>query len=188
MKPYLLPAIRLTLVCLLLFSVMYTALVWCIAQLTPDKGDAAVWMVHGKKMYRNIGQKFSDDKYFWSRPSAVNYNAASAGASNKGPNNPDYLHSVKQNVDLFQSHHPGVPASAIPSDLITASGSGLDPNIAVQSAMIQVNRIAQIRHVPKTIIESLVRQHTDRPLLGIFGPESVNVLALNIALDSLTNH
>ncbi|WP_298296519.1 potassium-transporting ATPase subunit C [Hydrotalea sp.] len=188
MKNYLLPAIRLTLVCLLLFSVLYTTLVWCVAQITPDKGEAAIWMVHGRKMYRNIGQKFSDDKYFWSRPSAVNYNAAAAGASNKGPNNSEYLQTVQQNIDSFQLHHPGTPVSAIPSDLVTASGSGLDPNISVQSAYIQITRIAQVRQINPSIIETLVHMHIQKPLLGIFGPESVNVLELNIALDSLTNH
>lgn len=96
-----------------------------------------------EKHYENIAQNFSDDKYFSSRPSAVNYNAAGSGGSNKGPSNPDYLATVQARIDTFMMHNPEVRKSDIPSDLVTASGSGEDPNISIQGAFVQIPRIAK---------------------------------------------
>ena len=90
-----------------------------------------------------IGQKFTDDKYFWSRPSAVDYNAAGSGGSNKGPTNPDYLKHVQEELILSLFTIPALKKKQIPSDMVTASGSGLDPIYLVQAAYVQVKRIAQ---------------------------------------------
>ena len=140
---------------------------------------------NGKKHYENIAQNFYDDQYFWSRPSAVNYNAAGSGGSNKGPSNPDYLATVQARIDSFMVHNPDINKSDIPSDLVTASGSGQDPNLSIQGALVQIPRIAKARNISAEELKSLVHQHTEKPLLGLFGVEKINVLKLNIALNNL---
>jgi K+-transporting ATPase ATPase C chain len=185
MKKELLPALLLTIVCIVFFSGIYTVVVWGIAQLSPNKGDGFVVTANGKTYYENVAQKFTDDKYFMTRPSAVDYNAAGSGGSNKGPNNPDYLADVQKRIDTFMVHNPGVKKSDIPSDLVTASGSGLDPDISIQGAKVQVARIAKVRGLPEDAVNKLVDEHVDKPLFGVFGPEKINVLKLNIALEGL---
>lgn len=185
MKSNIFPAIKLTLICLVFFSGIYTVSIWGVAQFSPNKGKGETITHNGKIFYRNIGQSFSDDRYFNSRPSAVNYNAAGSAGSNKGPSNPDYLAEVQTRIDSFAAHNPGVEKSAIPADLVTASGSGLDPNISVQAAKIQVERIAKLRRISSAVLLKLIEQQTEKPLLGLFGPEKINVLELNLALDKL---
>ncbi|MFT4202508.1 MAG: K(+)-transporting ATPase subunit C [Chitinophagaceae bacterium] len=185
MKENIFPAIRLTIVCLLFFSGIYTLIVLGVAQLADNKGNGEVVVHNGKTYYANVGQKFTDDRYFYSRPSAVDYNAAGAAGSNKGPSNPDYLKTVGQRIDTFLVHNPGIRRSEIPSDLVTASGAGLDPHISVQAANVQVRRIARIRGTAEANIRQLILSNTEKPLLGLFGTERVNVLRLNIALDNL---
>ncbi len=185
MKENIFPAIRLTIVCLLFFSGIYTIIILGFAQLAPNKGKGEVIEANGKTYYSNIGQKFTDDKYFYSRPSAVGYNAAGAGGSNKGPSNPEYLAEVQARIDTFLVHNPNVQKSEIPSDLVTASGGGLDPNISVQAAKVQIKRIAKIRDIAAANLQQLIISNTEKPLLGLFGTERINVLKLNIALDNL---
>lgn len=185
MKQYILPAVRLTLVCLVFFMVIYPAFIWSIAKLTPNKGQAETITINGKKYYTNIAQNFSDDKYFSSRPSAVAYNAAGSGGSNKGPSNPDYLAEVQARIDTFLVHNPGVQKSEIPSDLVTASGAGLDPNISVQAAKVQVKRIAKTRGIAEEKVLQIITDNTEKPLLGMLGTEKINVLKINIALGQL---
>jgi K+-transporting ATPase ATPase C chain len=185
MKENIMPAIRLTLVCLVFFCGIYTLIVLGLAQVTPGKGGGETINENGKKYYANVGQKFTEDQYFWSRPSAVDYNAAGAAGSNKGPSNPDYLKTVQQRIDTFLVHNPGIQKEDIPSDLVTASGSGLDPHISVQAARIQVKRIAAIRGINESRVQQLVIQSIEKPLLGLLGTERINVLKLNIALDQL---
>ncbi len=183
MKKHILPAIKLTVVMILFFTVLYPLVVWGIAQFAPNSGKGAAIEDQGSKYYSNIGQHFSDDQYFWSRPSAVNYNAAGSGGSNKGPSNEEYLAEVQARIDTFMIHNPGIKKSEIPVDLVTASGSGLDPNISVQAAKVQVKRIAKIRNIDENKLYQLVESHIEKPLWGVFGPERINVLKLNIALD-----
>ena len=185
MKTNLLPAIKLTLLCMVLFMGVYTLVMLGIAQTAPNRGNGFIIEANGKRYYENIGQKFTFDKYFWSRPSAVDYNAAGSGGSNKGPSNPEYLKTVRDRIDTFMVHNPSVKKEEIPSDIVTASGSGEDPNISIQAAMIQIGRIAKVRNIPEDKIMNLVNEHTEKPLLGIFGPSKVNVLKLNISLDNL---
>lgn len=185
MKTNILPAIKLTLLFMVFFSGIYTLVLYGIAQLAPNQGKGEIILHDGKKFYTNIAQNFTDDKYFSSRPSAVAYNAAGSGGSNKGPSNPDYLAEVQARIDTFLAHNPGVSKSEIPSDLVTASGAGLDPNISVQAARVQVKRIAQSRGLAEENIKQLIVSHTERPLLGLFGTEKINVLKLNISLDNL---
>ncbi|MBO9619488.1 MAG: K(+)-transporting ATPase subunit C [Niabella sp.] len=185
MKKNIIPAIRLTLVCFVFFSGIYTLVVLGAAQFTANKGKGDVVVSNGKTYFANLGQKFTNDKYFYSRPSAVDYNAAAAGASNKGPSNPEYLKTVQTRIDTFLVHNPGIKKEAIPSDLVTSSGSGLDPDISVPAARVQVKRIAAIRGIGGGNLEQLILSNTEKPLLGLFGTEKINVLKLNIALDNL---
>jgi len=186
MKQHILPAIRLTLVCIVFFCGVYTLAIYGIAQAAPAKGKGEEVTVNNKTVgYKLIGQSFTQDKYFWGRPSAVGYNAAGSGGSNKGPSNPDYLHDVQSRIDTFLVHNPGIKKEDIPSDLVTASGSGEDPDISVEAASIQVKRIAAVRGIDGTKINALVTANTEGPLFGLFGTQKVNVLKLNIALDEM---
>lgn len=185
MKQNILPAIRLTAICLVFFAGFYTLIIFGIAQFSPNHGKGEILTVNQKKYYSNVGQKFTNDNYFWSRPSAVDYNAAGAAGSNKGPSNPDYLKTVQERIDNFIKHNPEISKADIPSDLVTASGSGLDPNISVQAANVQVKRIAKLRNMNEDKIQDLVSSNIEEPFLGLFGTEKINVLKLNIALSGL---
>lgn len=185
MKEYITPTIRLTLCCALFFSGIYTLCILGVAQFAPNRGKGEVVMVQGRQQHINVAQKFTDNKYFWSRPSAVDYNAAGSGGSNKGPNNLDYLAEVKTRIDTFLLKNPTIKRSEVPSELVTASGSGLDPNISVQGAKVQVYRIAKIRNLDKQKVLDLIVENTEKPLLGMLGTEKLNVLKLNIELDKL---
>jgi K+-transporting ATPase ATPase C chain len=186
MKQNIFPAIRLTLVCAVFFMGFYSLLIFAAAQLAPAKGKGETIVVNNKTVgWKLLGQKFTIDKYFWSRPSAANYNASASAASNKGPTNPAYLQEVQNRIDTFLAHNPGVKKQEIPSDLVTASGSGLDPHISVQAAKVQVKRIAAVRNISEEKVNELVKEHIEKPLLGLFGTERVNVLRLNIDLDKI---
>jgi K+-transporting ATPase ATPase C chain len=185
MKTNILPAIKLTVLSIILLMVIYPLALWGIAQLSPNNGKGEIVSQNGKTYYSNIGQTFTQDQYFNSRPSAVGYNAAGSGGSNKGPSNTEYLAEVQARIDTFLLHNPGINKSEIPVDLITASGSGLDPDISVQAAKVQVKRIAKVRNVSETALQQLITQQTESPTFGLFGPEIINVLKLNLALDNL---
>ncbi|MBK6929355.1 MAG: K(+)-transporting ATPase subunit C [Saprospirales bacterium] len=187
MKEHILPALRLTLVCLAFFSGIYTAAVWGVAQILPNKGRAERLPHENGYYYANVGQAFRSDRYFWPRPSAVGYNAAGSAGSNKGPTNPDYLAVVQTRIDTFLAQHPGIRRAEIPADIVTASGSGLDPHISPQAANVQAGRVAQARGMPVSDVAALVQAHTEKPWLGFVGNTRVNVLRLNLALDQLTN-
>lgn len=186
MKKHILPALKLTLFSIVVLAIIYPLIVWAIAQLAPNQGKGEVLTHNGQKYYANIGQSFTDDKYFWSRPSAVNYNAAGSGGSNKGPSNEEYLAIVQARIDTFLIRNPSVQKSDIPVDLVTASGSGLDPNFSVSAAQVQVERIAVSRNIATSKLHQLIEQNTEKPLWGMFGPEKINVLTLNIALDKMS--
>src|ERR1700678_1330097 len=184
MRKYILPSLKLTLVLIVICSVLYPLLVAVVGWLTPGQENRVRVEYNGKAVgYANIGQRFTDDKYFWSRPSALAYNAAGSGGSNKGPSNPDYLKDVQAHIDTFLAHNPGVRAADIPAELVTYSGSGLDPDLSPAGAMIQVKRVAVVRHLSEDKVNALVDRYVQRPLWGIFGPAKVNVLQLNLALD-----
>jgi len=165
---------------------LYPLLIAGIGKATPAGGKGKTLSVNGRVVgYELIGQKFTEDKYFWGRPSAVDYNPAGSAGSNKGPSNPDYLKMVQDRIDTFLVHNPGVKKEEIPADLVTASGSGLDPDISPSSAYVQVKRIAAIRKLPEEKVKSLVDQHVEKPFLGL-APEKVNVLRLNVDLDKFS--
>ena len=185
MKKQIFPAIKLTLITLLFFSGIYTIAVLAIAQAAPGKGKGNMVTLNESRQYLDIGQRFTEDRYFNSRPSAVDYNAAGSGASNKSATNPEYLKAVAARIDTFLLHNPAVNRSQVPVELVTASGSGLDPHLSVKAAMIQVKRIASARKMNEAVLVNLVRQHTEQPMMGLAGPQVVNVLKINLALDQV---
>lgn len=186
MKKYIMQSLKLTLVMIVLCAAVYPLAIAGIAKFAPGGGKGETVTLNGKIVgYANIGQRFTADKYFRSRPSAVDYNAAGSAGSNKGPGNPDYLQTVQERIDTFLAHNPGVQKEQIPAELVTASGSGLDPDLSPAAARIQAKRIAATRKIDEQKIIRLIDQQTQEPLLGLFGPSKVNVLKLNAALDQL---
>ena len=179
-------SLRLTIVLIVICAGIYPLIIALAAKMTPGGGKGETIIVNGRVVgYANVGQQFTQDKYFWSRPSAVDYNAAGSAGSNKGPTNPDYLKTVQNRIDTFLVHNPGIKKSAVPAEMVTASGSGLDPDISPASAWVQVKRVAAVRNLPEEKVKSLVAAHIEKPLLGILGPSKVNVLKLNVALDEI---
>ena len=174
---------------LILFGLLFPLLIWAVGLIFPSQANGLPIYKNGNLIgFENIGQKFYSDKYFWGRPSAVDYNAASTGGSNKGPSNPEYLKDVEKRIEYFLQKNPEVKRSVIPSDLVTASGSGIDPDISPQAAFIQVPRISKIRNIGRETLRRMVKSNIESPFLGIFGTERVNVLKLNLALDELKNN
>jgi K+-transporting ATPase ATPase C chain len=132
-----------------------------------------------------IGQSFSSPGYFHGRPSDCGYDAASSAASNLGPSNPKLFEQVRARIDTVRGENGLAAGTPVPADLVLSSASGLDPEITPSSALIQIVRIAAARHLEVAVVRHLVEQHTQRPVLRIFGQERINVLKLNLALDSI---
>ena len=130
-----------------------------------------------------IAQKFTKPEYFQPRPSGVDYNAASTGGTNYGPSNLDHLKAVRERLEATTTLE-GVNASAVPSEMVTASGGGLDPHVPPAAAELQARRVAQARGVAVERVRELIRSHTQSPTLGFLGRARVNVLDLNLALDA----
>lgn len=183
MKTYLLPSLKMTLVMLVLCCVIYFGIINLIGNLAPGGGEGKKLTANGKVVgYEDIGQRFTADKYFWGRPSAVDYNAAGSGGSNKATSNPAFLKTVQERIDTFLAHNPGITSEQIPAEMVTASGSGLDPHITPAGAYIQVARVARARGLNAAKIRSLVEQYIETNPIG---PDKVNVLKLNMAADQL---
>jgi len=185
--------IRNTLMSLLLFTVItgfvYPLAVTGIAQVIfPDKANGSIITKNGKIVGSALlGQQFDDPKYFWGRPSATTpqpYNGGSSSGSNLGPNNPDLLKAVKERIQALREADPGNTAE-IPVDLVTASGSGLDPHISPAAAAYQVQRVAKLRGMDEAKVSALVTANSEGRQFGILGEPVVNVLKLNLALDDL---
>lgn len=183
-------AIRLTLVFCVFLSVSYVLVLWLFAKAAgPNGGEVELVEVDGKAVGAvSVGQAFSGDGFFWSRPSCAGdgYDAANSCGSNKGPTNPEYLAEVEARIDSFLVQHPYLNRKDVPAEMVTASGSGLDPHISPQAALVQVKRVAMARGLSETCVRDLVNQHTEAPLLGLFGTEKVNVLKLNVALEKIS--
>ena len=184
--------VRPAIVSLILLSVVtglaYPAVVTAVAQLVfPRQANGSLLVRDGKVVGSAlIGQPFDDPKYFWGRPSATSpfpYNAASSSASNQGPTNPALYDAVKSRVDALRAADPGNTAP-VPVDLVTASGSGLDPHISPAAALYQVGRVAKARKLDESAVRQLVGEHTEGRQLGVLGEPRVNVLTLNLALDA----
>jgi K+-transporting ATPase ATPase C chain len=156
----------------------------------PEQANGSLIVHNGKVIgSKLIGQYFDKPEYFWSRPSATSpfpYNAAASGGSNLGPTNPALIEAVKARVAAFRAADPG-NAPPIPVDLVTASGSGLDPHISPAAALYQVKRVARARGLDESTVQTLVTQHTEGRQFGLLGEPRVNVLELNLALDALSH-
>lgn len=180
---------KLTLAFCVLFSVGYIFILWAFAQVaSPNKGNAEVVELNGRVVgAANVGQSFTSDIYFWGRPSCAGdgYDASSSSGSNKGPSNEVYLAEMEARIDTFLAHHPYLKREEVPAEMVTASGSGLDPDISPKSARVQVERVARARGLSPEKVAALVNANTEGPLLGLFGPARVNVLKLNIALEKV---
>jgi K+-transporting ATPase ATPase C chain len=183
------PAILLLVLFTIVTGLVYPAVVTGIAQLAmPGKANGSLIESGGKPIGSElIGQAFSDPKHFWSRPSATSpypYNAASSAGSNQGPTNPALIDAVKDRVKALRDADPENKAP-VPVDLVTASGSGLDPHISPAAAEYQVARVAKAQGLAPERVRALVAQYTHGRQLGFLGEPVVNVLQLNLALDTL---
>ncbi len=181
------PAIMMTIVLTVVTGLAYPIVMTGIAQvLFPSQANGSLIYKDGKPVgSRLIGQPFDDPKYFWSRPSATTPfpdNSGSSGGSNLGPTNPDLQKAVQGRIDALKAADPGNTAP-IPVDLVTASGSGLDPDISPAAAMYQVRRVAKARNLSEEVVRGLVEAHTAGRQFRFLGEPRVNVLELNLALD-----
>ena len=180
-------SLRLTLVFCVFFSICYILVLWIFGLIVgPGGGNAETLVLNGRVVgAANVGQQFTKDVYFWGRPSHAGdgYDASSSSDSNKGPTNEEYLADVNTRIDSFLEKHPYLERNDVPSEMVTASASGLDPHITPESAYVQVKRVAKARGMEEGAVRSLVDQAVEKPLLGMFGTEKVNVLKLNIALE-----
>jgi len=184
-----LPALRMLVVLSALTGLVYPLVMTGIAQIAfPKTANGSLIVVNGKTVGSElIGQAFDDPKYFWSRPSATSpqpYNGASSGASNQGARNPALADAVKDRIKALRDADPDNKAP-VPVDLVTASGSGLDPHISVAAAEYQIGRVAKARGLPEQQLRALVSKNTEERTFGILGEPRVNVLALNLALDGV---
>jgi potassium-transporting ATPase KdpC subunit len=192
------PAIVLVIILTLITGLIYPLVMTGIAGvLFPTQAQGSLVEIDGKVVGSSlIGQEFTSDKYFHGRPSATTapdpndssktvaapYNAANSGGSNLGPTNKALIDRVKDDVDKLKQENPSAP---VPIDLVTTTGSGLDPDITPEGALFQVPRVAKARNIPEDRLSQLVNDHVEGRLLGLFGEPRVNVLALNMALDGL---
>jgi K+-transporting ATPase ATPase C chain len=183
------PAVVLFLLLTILTGIVYPFVVTAIAQvLFPHQAAGSLLTRDGRAIGSElIGQSFSDPQHFWGRPSATTpqpYNGAASNASNLGPLNPALTDAIKARVAALRAADPGNTAP-VPVDLVTSSGSGLDPHISVAAANYQAARIARARGLTLARVEALIAAHTEGRLLGVIGEPRVNVLELNLALDAL---
>jgi K+-transporting ATPase ATPase C chain len=180
------PALVVFLLLTIVTGIVYPLLVTGVAQLAlPWKANGSLIRRGGYAGSELIGQPFDDPKYFWGRPSATPdfpYNSASSSGSNLGPSNPALVEAVKARVEALRKADPG-NKSSIPVDLVTASGSGLDPHITPAAALYQVPRVARVRGLSEDQVRRLVEQFTEPRQWGFLGEPRVNVLKLNLALD-----
>lgn len=189
MKDQIRPALTMLLLLTVLTGLVYPLAVTGLAQLLfPDQANGSLIVREGKVIgSRLIGQHFDKPEYFWSRPSATApfpYNAAASGGSNLGPTNPVLIEAVNARVAALRAADPGSDLP-IPVDLVTASGSGLDPHISPAAAQYQAKRVARARSLDESTVQTLVAQHTEGRQFGLLGERRVNVLQLNLALDAL---
>lgn len=189
MNTLLRPAVSLFLLLTLITGGVYPLLVSGIgAALFTREVNGSLIMRDGKPVGSElIGQNFSDPKYFWGRLSGtapMPYNGAASGGTNLGPLNPALTSNVKARIDALRLADPANPA-AVPVDLVTASGSGLDPHISPAAAYYQMARVARARGLPEAAVRDLVERATEGRQFGLFGEPRVNVLALNLALDRI---
>ena len=183
-------ALRMMVLMIVLTGIIYPLFITGVAQVIfPHKANGSMVTVNGSVVGANlIGQQFTQTKYFWPRPSAAGtgYDAMSSGASNLGPTSKTLIDRIKKDVAALIKADPGLKYGSVPVDMVTASGSGLDPDITPANAYAQVARVAAARGLTVAAVRNLVKQHIAGRQLGVLGEPHVNVLLLNIALDQLS--
>ncbi|MBK6849257.1 MAG: potassium-transporting ATPase subunit KdpC [Proteobacteria bacterium] len=189
MRTLLRPALSLLAIFTLITGLAYPLAITGVAQLVfPRQANGSLLRDEGQVIGSAlIGQRFTQPRYFWGRPSATSpqpYNAAASTGSNLGPLNPALRAAVEQRVGVLRAHAPSSPA-AIPVDLVTASGSGLDPDLSPAAALYQVARVARVRGLAVSQVRALVEGQIEWRTFGLLGEPRVNVLRLNLALDAL---
>lgn len=182
-------SVMMTVLSTIVFGLLYPLAMTGLAQvLFPRQANGSLIVEGGRVVGSTlIGQPFSDPKYFWGRPSATSPfpdNAAASSGSNLGPTNQALLDAVRQRIDDLRKADPGNTAP-VPVDLVTASASGLDPDISPAAAQYQAARVARVRHMPLDTVDRLIRQHTAGRQFGVLGEPRVNVLELNQGLDRM---
>ena len=173
----------------LLLGLIYPLIMTSIVQLLfPHRANGSQITLNSKVVgSKLIGQSFSSPGYFHGRPSDCGYDAAHSSSSNLGPSNPELFKQVQERINHVRTEN-GLPDTAqIPADLVLASGSGLDPEISPQSARLQVTRIAKFRNLPEAVLQKLIEQKTQKPIIRVLGQPRVNVLTLNLGLDSISS-
>ena len=186
-------AIKMTLMLTLLTGIAYPLAIVALAHLFfPAQAEGGLIVRKGQVVgAQEIGQNFFSPRYFHGRPSAAGsngYDASSSGGSNLGPTNKTLIETVRARVSTLREKEPGINHGELPVDLVTASASGLDPEVSPAAAAIQVARIARVRGLAERTVRSLIESNTRGRALGILGEPGVNVLALNLALDDLDHH
>lgn len=182
------PIIRITFTFLVLCGLVYPLIVTGIAQaVMKDNADGSLIYndkdeVVGSKL---IGQNFTDPRYFHGRVSSIEYKAEASGSNNYAPSNPDLAKRVEKSIDDWKKQNRAIPVTEVPIDLVTNSGSGLDPDISPKAASVQVDRISKLTNIPKEKLDQLIKDQTEGAPLGLFGEDRVNVLKLNLELQKL---
>ncbi|MEK4095055.1 MULTISPECIES: K(+)-transporting ATPase subunit C [unclassified Bacillus (in: firmicutes)] len=182
------PIIRITFTFLVLCGLVYPLIVTGIAQaVMKDNADGSLIYndkdeVVGSKL---IGQNFTDPRYFHGRVSSIEYKAEASGSNNYAPSNPDLAKRVEKSIDDWKKQNRAIPVTEVPIDLVTNSGSGLDPDISPKAASVQVDRISKLTNISKEKLDQLIKDQTEGAALGLFGEDRVNVLKLNLELQKL---
>ncbi|PEM87649.1 potassium-transporting ATPase subunit C [Bacillus wiedmannii] len=182
------PIIRITFTFLVLCGLVYPLIVTGIAQaVMKDNADGSLIYNDKNEVIGStlIGQNFTDPRYFHGRVSSIEYKAEASGSNNYAPSNPDLEKRVEKSIEEWKKQNRTIPVTEVPMDLVTNSGSGLDPDISPQAASVQVDRISKLTKIPKETLGQLIKDQTEGAALGLFGENRVNVLKLNLELQKL---
>ncbi|WP_226617936.1 potassium-transporting ATPase subunit KdpC [Cytobacillus firmus] len=182
------PIVRTTFVIMLAGGLLYPLAVTGIAQvIMPDKADGSLIYSENNEVIGSalIGQSFSSPEYFHGRVSSIEYDGAGSGSNNYAPSNQEMIDRTKDSIAAWKTANQSTPINEVPIDLLTNSGSGLDPHISPEAAFAQVGRISELTGIDQQVLRDLVDKHTEGKELGLFGEERVNVLKLNLDLEEL---
>ncbi|MGD6891197.1 K(+)-transporting ATPase subunit C [Bacillus mobilis] len=182
------PIVRITFTFLVLCGLVYPLIVTGIAQaVMKDNADGSLIYNDKNEVIGStlIGQNFTDPRYFHGRVSSIEYKAEASGSNNYAPSNPDLEKRVEKSIEEWKKQNQAVPVTEVPIDLVTNSGSGLDPDISPKAASVQVERISKLTKIPKETLDQLIKEQTEGAALGLFGENRVNVLKLNLELQKL---
>ncbi|HWO97269.1 MAG TPA: potassium-transporting ATPase subunit KdpC [Bacillus sp. (in: firmicutes)] len=177
------PIVRTSFLIMVLCGFVYPTVVTGIAQVTmPDEADGSLIYNEKHEVIGSelIGQNFTDSGYFHGRVSSIEYDGAGSGSNNYAPSNEDMINRTQESAEAWEEENPDTPISKVPMDLLTNSGSGLDPHVSPEAALAQVNRVSEKTGISKEELVSLIQKHTQGRELGLFGEERVNVLKLNL--------